>query len=68
MDHPSLPPREAVLLELDHLRKQQEANRLHRIYRVCDARKLGITNQEIGDTLGITEAAVRAIVKTASKS
>ncbi|MFC9768915.1 hypothetical protein [Rhodococcus jostii] len=54
-----------ALTMLDEIRACQERARLHRIYYMQLARTHGCTNQEIGDALGIGEAAVRAMLTRA---
>ena len=68
MDQPTtvLDPREAVLSELDQLRQRQAADRAARLSKIRHARTLGLTNQAIGDALGITEVAVRNMIKRAA--
>lgn len=68
MDQPTtvLDPREAVLSELDQLRQRQASDRAARLDAIRHARTLGLTNQAIGDALGITEVAVRNMIKRAS--
>ncbi|MDI9914389.1 hypothetical protein [Rhodococcus sp. IEGM 1379] len=67
MDQPTtvLDPREAVLSELDQLRQRQAADRAARLDTIRHARALGLTNQSIGDALGVTEVAVRNMIKRA---
>lgn len=47
------------------LRQRQEATRLHRIHYMRLARQYGATNFEIGAELGVSEAAVRGMLKRA---
>jgi DNA-directed RNA polymerase specialized sigma24 family protein len=47
----------------EHLDKLKRAT----TYFVVLARQYGVTNQEIADVLGVTEGAVRALVKRAEK-
>lgn len=47
------------------LRQQQETTRLSRIHYMRLARQHGATNFEIGSELGVSEAAVRAMLKRA---
>lgn len=47
------------------LRRQQETARLSRIHYMRLARQYGATNFEIGSELGVSEAAVRAMLKRA---
>lgn len=61
----TLDPREAVLSELDQLRQRQAADRAARLTKIRHARTLGLTNQAIGDALGVTEVAVRNMIKRA---
>lgn len=55
-------------IALDYLRRvaadMVKVRQVRAKYAVA-ARRYGLTNQQIGDALGITEAAVRHIVKTA---
>ncbi|WKK11940.1 hypothetical protein QYN14_25680 [Rhodococcus ruber] len=57
--------RDRALEILDVLRQRQETNRLHRVHYMQLARQYGCTNQQIGDALGVSEAAVRAMLKRA---
>lgn len=59
--------REHALVMLDELRKIQERSRLHRIYYMRLARQYGCTNHDIGGALGVSEAAVRAMLKRAAQ-
>jgi len=52
-------------LELQQQRHQQ--NRIHRPYFARLARDYGLTHQEIGEVYGITEAAVRSMIKRSVK-
>ncbi|MFC8182429.1 hypothetical protein ACFULT_26455 [Rhodococcus sp. NPDC057297] len=47
------------------LRQRQEATRLHRIHCMRLARQHGATHFEIGAELGVSEAAVRGMLKRA---
>ncbi|AUM16473.1 MULTISPECIES: sigma factor-like helix-turn-helix DNA-binding protein [Rhodococcus] len=57
--------RDRALEMLDVLRQRQESNRLHRVHYMQLARQYGCTHQQIGDALGVSEAAVRAMLKRA---
>lgn len=46
---------------------EYQNHRQHRGYYATIAKQHGLTNQEIADTYGITEAAVRALIKRADK-
>lgn len=46
---------------------QYQEHRLHRAYYARIAREHGLTNQDIADEYGITEAAVRAMIQRAAK-
>lgn len=46
---------------------EYQSHRLHRSYYARIAREHGLTNQQIGEIYGITEAAVRALIKRAVK-
>jgi len=46
---------------------EYQAHRTHRGYYARIAKDHGLTNQEIADVYGITEAAVRALIKRAVK-
>nr|DAF84206.1 MAG TPA: DnaA protein [Caudoviricetes sp.] len=54
---------EAVLANLAQLRQRQEEDRKARIASIRHARAIGLSNQAIGAALGITEAAVRMMIK-----
>ena len=45
---------------------EYQKHRAHRGYYAKIAKQHGLTNQEIADAYGITEAAVRAIIKRAA--
>lgn len=47
--------------------KDRAAHREHRAYYARIAREHGLTHQEIADAYGITEAAVRGLIKRAAK-
>lgn len=65
MDQPTtaLDAPEAVLANLAQLRQRQEEDRKARIASIRQARAIGLSNQAIGAALGITEAAVRMMIK-----
>lgn len=44
-----------------------QRHKLHRGYYARVAKEHGLTNQEIADTYGITEAAVRGLISRAAK-
>jgi DNA-binding transcriptional regulator LsrR (DeoR family) len=46
---------------------EYQKHRAHRGYYARIAREHGLTNQDIADEYGITEAAVRALIKRAAK-
>jgi len=46
---------------------QYQEHRQHRAYYARIAREHGLTHQDIADEYGITEAAVRALIKRAAK-
>lgn len=52
-------------LELQQQRHEQ--NRIHRPYFAALAHEYGLSHQEIGNVYGITEAAVRAMIKRGVK-
>jgi len=54
-----------TFLELANTEYQK--HRLHRGYYARIAKEHGLTNQEIADTYGITEAAVRGLISRAAK-
>lgn len=62
--HSSL--REHALSMLDAIRDNQDRTRLHRIHYMRLAREYGCTNEDIGGALGVSEAAVRAMLKRAA--
>lgn len=59
--HSSL--REHALSVLDAIRDNQDRTRLHRLHYMRLAREYGCTNEDIGQALGVSEAAVRAMLK-----
>ena len=46
---------------------EYQRHRQHRGYYAKLAKQYGLTNQEIADAYGITEAAVRTLIKRAAK-
>jgi len=46
---------------------EYQKHRLHRGYYARIAKEHGLTNQEIADAYGVTEAAVRTLIKRAAK-
>ncbi|MDQ5861870.1 MAG: hypothetical protein M3536_06375 [Actinomycetota bacterium] len=46
---------------------EYQKHKLHRGYYARIAKEHGLTNQEIADTYGITEAAVRGLISRAGK-
>lgn len=50
------------------LQEELEKNKRRTAYFVVNARKYGVTNQEIADVLGVTEGAVRSITKRAAQT
>jgi DNA-binding transcriptional regulator LsrR (DeoR family) len=46
---------------------EYQKHRAHRGYYASIAKQHGLTNQEIADAYGITEAAVRTLIKRAAK-
>jgi DNA-binding transcriptional regulator LsrR (DeoR family) len=46
---------------------EYQKHRAHRGYYASVAKQHGLTNQEIADAYGITEAAVRTLIKRAAK-
>jgi len=47
--------------------EQYQEHRRHRAYYARIAKSHGLTNQDIADEYGITEAAVRAMIRRAGK-
>ena len=46
---------------------EYQKHKAHRGYYASIAKRHGLTNQEIADAYGITEAAVRTLIKRAAK-
>lgn len=44
---------------------QYQQHRLHRVYYARIAREHGLTNQDIADAYGVTETAIRSLLKRA---
>lgn len=67
MSVPKKSSREEITAELGKVREQYEDSRELRLAAVKYARSAGLTNQAIGDQLGLTEAAVRQMLKRSAK-
>lgn len=57
--------KELAITFLTLANSEYQNQRLHRPYYARIAREHGLTNQQIGEIYGITEAAVRALIKRA---
>ena len=65
--HPAPDHKDLARTFLTLANDQYQQHRHHRDYYARVAREHGLTNQEIADIYGVTEAAVRAMVKRAVK-
>lgn len=52
----------AVRADLEETAQQLETAKFNRVHYIRKARQLGVTFTAIGDSLGITEGAVRALL------
>lgn len=64
-DDTSTSARQHALEMLDVIRKRQHEIRFHKLYYARVARDNGATYQEIGDAFGVTEGAVRKMLRSA---
>lgn len=67
MSVPKKSSREEITGELKLAQSQYEDSRQIRLAAVQYARSVGLTNQAIGDQLGLTEAAIRMMLKRSGK-
>ncbi|OIH81937.1 hypothetical protein BLJ79_21495 [Arthrobacter sp. UCD-GKA] len=64
---PASSRREAARIFLRIENAAYQTHRLHRGYYARIAKEHGLTNQEIADEYGVTEAAVRSLIKRSVK-
>lgn len=56
----------AIIKTLESHNTAYQQAKQHRAQAIVNARSIGLTNQRIGDILGLTEGAVRATIRKAT--
>lgn len=64
---PETPDKAQILAKLREVDQAHKASQLGIYYAVIHARSVGLTHQEIADCYGVTEGAIRKLIKRGAK-